>query len=54
MDSLDHRELSKGTYDILKNFGNTAKIIKAGSRVSLVAGVVVDAIELGSALQSFK
>lgn len=52
VDSLDHRELSKGTYDILKNFDNTAKIIKAGSRVLLVAGVVVDAIELGSALQS--
>ena len=52
VDSLDHRELSKGTYDILKNFDNTAKIIKAGSRVLLVAGIVVDAIELGSALQS--
>lgn len=51
-DSLDHRGISEKAYDVLKNFDDTAKIVKAGGRVLLVAGIVIDAVELGNAIQT--
>lgn len=43
---LDHTEISKEAYDILKDFQHSAKVVRIAGRVLLVAGAVLDALEL--------
>lgn len=49
-ENLDHTEISKEAYDLLKNFENVGKVVQIGGRVLLVAGVVLDALELCSTI----
>lgn len=51
-DTPDHYGISENAYSLLKNFDDTAKIVKIGGRVLLIAGAVMDAIEPGNAIQS--
>ena len=51
-DALDHKEISELTYDLLKNFDDTAKIIKIGGKILLVSGVIADAVVLGDAIHT--
>ena len=51
-DSLDHKEIPEEVYNLLKNFDDTAKIIKIRGKVLLVAGIVVDTITLGNAIRT--
>ena len=43
---LDHAEISKEAYDVLKDFQASAKKVRIAGRVLLVAGSVLDALEL--------
>lgn len=43
---LDHTEISKEAYDILKDFQHSAKVVRIAGRVLLVAGAALDALEL--------
>ena len=43
---LDHAEISKEAYDILKDFQHSAKVVRIAGRVLLVAGAALDALEL--------
>lgn len=45
-ENLNHTEISKEAYDLLKNFENVGRVVEIGGRVLLVAGVVLDALEL--------
>ena len=47
---MDHTEISKEAYDILKNFRNSGTIVRIGGRVLVVAGTLLDALELGVAV----
>jgi len=51
-DALDHQEIPDWAYDLLKNFDDTAKIIKIGGKILLVSGVIADAIVLGDAIHT--
>ena len=51
-DALDHQEIPEEVYNILKNFDDTAKIIKIGGKVLLVAGAIADTIALGDAIHT--
>jgi hypothetical protein len=43
----NHYPLSDGAYDFLKNFDDAAKKIKVAGKVLLIAGIVLDTLELG-------
>ena len=43
---LDHTEISKEAYDVLKDFQHSAKVVRIAGRVLLVAGAALDALEL--------
>ena len=43
---LDHTEISKEAYDILKDFQHSAKVVRIAGRVLLVAGAALDALGL--------
>ena len=43
---LDHTEISKEAYDILKDFQHSAKVVRIAGRVLLAAGAALDALEL--------
>lgn len=43
---LDHAEISKEAYDILKDFQHSAKVVRIAGRLLLVAGAALDALEL--------
>lgn len=43
---LDHAEISKEAYDILKDFQSSAKVVRIAGRVLLVAGAALEALEL--------
>ena len=47
---LDHAEISKEAYDVLKDFQISAKKVRIAGRVLLVAGSVLDALELCSTI----
>ena len=47
---LDHAEISKEAYDVLKDFQTSAKKVRIAGRVLLVAGGVLDALELCSTI----
>lgn len=47
---LDHAEISKEAYDVLKDFQTSAKKVRIAGRVLLVAGSVLDALELCSTI----
>ena len=47
---LDHAEISKEIYDVLKDFQTSAKKVRIAGRVLLVAGSVLDALELCSTI----
>lgn len=49
---LDHKGISDDAYDLLKNFDDTAKIVKIGGKVLLAAGVVIDALELAESIHT--
>jgi hypothetical protein len=49
-EKLNHTEISKEAYDLLKNFENIGKVVEIGGRVLLAAGVVLDALELCSTI----
>lgn len=49
-ENLNHTEISKEAYDLLKNFENVGKIVQIGGRVLLVAGIALDALELCSTI----
>lgn len=49
-ENLNHTEISKEAYDLLKNFENVGKVVEIGGRVLLAAGVVLDALELCSTI----
>ena len=50
--ALDHREIPDEVYNLLKNFDDTAKIVKIGGKILLVAGIVADAITLADAIHT--
>lgn len=50
--AFDHKEIPKEVYDLLKNFDDTAKVIKIGGKILLVAGIVADTIVLGDAIHT--
>lgn len=47
---LDHIEISETAYNLLKNFDNTAKVVRIAGKTLLVAGIVADTISLGQAI----
>ncbi|MCI8705012.1 MAG: hypothetical protein HFE60_12250 [Anaerotignum sp.] len=47
---LDHIEISGEAYNLLKNFDNTAKVVRIAGRTLLVVGIVADTISLGQAI----
>lgn len=47
---LDHMEISKEAYDILKDFQQSAKVVRIAGRILLVAGLALDALELCSTI----
>lgn len=47
---LDHIEISEEAYNLLKNFDNTAKVVRIAGRTLLVVGIVADTISLGQAI----
>ena len=47
---LDHAEISKEAYDVLKDFQTSAKKVRIAGRVLLVAGSVLDVLELCSTI----
>ena len=47
---VDHAEISKEAYDVLKDFQTSAKKVRIAGRVLLVAGSVLDALELCSTI----
>lgn len=47
---LDHAGISKEAYDVLKDFQTSAKKVRIAGRVLLVAGSVLDALELCSTI----
>lgn len=49
-ENLNHTEISKEAYDLLKNFENAGRVVQIGGRVLLVAGVALDALELCSTI----
>lgn len=51
-DSLDHQEIPEEVYNFLKNFDDSAKIIKIGGKILLVSGAIADAIVLGDAIHT--
>ena len=48
----NHYPLSDEAYDLLKNLDDTGKKVRIGGRVLLVAGVVLDTLELGKAINN--
>ncbi len=44
------QEINKITYNLLKNFDGYAKKIRVGGKILLVVGIVLDALELGIAI----
>lgn len=51
-DAFDHKEIPEEVYNLLKNFDDTAKIIKIGGKILLVSGVIADAIVMGDAIHT--
>ena len=51
-DALDHKPIPDEVYNLLKNFDDTARIIKIGGKILLAAGIVADAITLGDAIHT--
>ena len=49
-ENLNHTEITKEAYDLLKNFDNAGKVVQIGGRVLLIAGVALDALELCSTI----
>ncbi|MPM27254.1 hypothetical protein SDC9_73764 [bioreactor metagenome] len=47
---VDHMEISKEAYDILKDFQYSAKVVKIAGRIFLVAGAALDALELANTI----
>ncbi|WP_312279673.1 hypothetical protein [Oscillibacter sp.] len=47
---VDHMEISKEAYDILKDFQHSAKVVKTAGRIFLVAGAALDALELANTI----
>lgn len=48
--ATDHMQISEGAYSLLKNFDDTAKVVRIGGRILLVAGIAMDVLELGSVI----
>ena len=48
----NHYPLSDEEYDLLKNLDDTGKKVRIGGRVLLVAGVVLDTLDLGKAINN--
>ena len=48
----NHYPLSDEAYDLLKNLDDTGKKVRIGGRVLLVAGVVLDILELGKSINN--
>ncbi len=44
---LDHFQISKNAYDLLKNFDKVSKFIHVAGKVLLVGGLTLDVLELG-------
>jgi len=49
---MDHMEISKEAYDILKDFQHSAKVVKIAGRIFLVAGAALDALELANTIDN--
>lgn len=45
-EQLDHAQIPKCAYDVLKDFEHSAKVVKVAGRVLLVAGAALDVLEL--------
>ena len=50
LQSLNHMEISPNTYAIFKDLKGTAKVVKHAGRAFLVAGIVMDAYDLGTTI----
>lgn len=50
--AVDHKEIPEEVYNLLKNFDDTAKIVKIGGKILLVAGIIADTIVLGDAIHT--
>ncbi|WP_158097748.1 bacteriocin class II family protein [Tyzzerella sp. An114] len=47
---LNHKEISESTYIRFKNFTKAGKAVRIGGKVLLVAGVLLDTLELGNTI----
>lgn len=50
--NYNHYPLSEEAYNVLKNLEKTGEVVRVAGRVLLVAGVVLDALEIGTAMYS--
>ena len=48
INNLDHREISEAMYLKFRNFQKIGKVVRVGGKVLLVAGILLDTIELGN------
>lgn len=48
VNSLDHREISEAMYLRFRNFQKIGKVVRIGGKVLLVAGILLDTMELGN------
>ena len=51
-EKIDHSEITKDAYNLLKNFDSTAKIIRVSGKTLLVTNVIAETISLGQAVYS--
>lgn len=49
---LDHTGISGDAYNLLKNFDDSAKIVRIGGKVLLVAGTIIDVLELSNSIRT--
>jgi len=49
---FNHRQLSEGAYNVLKDFDGAAKKVRVGGKVFLVGGIALDALELGMTIDA--
>ena len=50
--NYNHYPLSEEAYNVLKNFEKTGEVVRVAGRVLLVAGIVLDALEIGTTMYS--
>lgn len=47
---LNHKPISEATYMRFKNFTEVGKVVHMGGKILLVAGILLDTLELGNAV----